>query len=232
MPAFAEGEQRHPPAIARIVASDEPAAAPHVGRRIHEPGGMQSDYNAQADAPEHHPDASRGQQNQAQRNQRNVVIRVQPEIKSVARQIRRIARHQLRVVVLGIAEDDPAHVRPEATVVGRVRIACVVGILMVHTMRRRPEDRPAFQRQRSTDGEEVFNTLGDSIRTMSMKPVIAHTDAETDAHPIQDRRNGQRLPGEHEQRANRAQMEENQCDTRNPIDLVVLARSRFHLLSP
>ena len=39
VPAFAEGQQRHPPVVGRVVARLEAARAPQVRRRVHQPGG-------------------------------------------------------------------------------------------------------------------------------------------------------------------------------------------------
>ena len=41
VPAFAAGEQGNPPVVAGIVSRLKAATAPQVGRRIHQPGGMQ-----------------------------------------------------------------------------------------------------------------------------------------------------------------------------------------------
>ena len=48
------------------------------------------------------------------------------------------------------------HVRPEAAVVRRVGIAFAVRVLVMHAMGRDPEDRSAFECQRSADGKEVL----------------------------------------------------------------------------
>ena len=59
-----------------------------------------------------------------------------------------------------LAEEDPADVRPEAACARRVRIGVLVGMLMVDAMRGDPEDRPAFERQRAADGEEILERFG------------------------------------------------------------------------
>ena len=63
------------------------------------------------------------------------------------------------VVVLRFAEENPAHVRPEAADARRVRIERLVGVLMVQAVRGDPEDRPAFERQRAADREEILEQL-------------------------------------------------------------------------
>jgi len=47
--------------------------------------------------------------------------------------------------VHGAAGDDPSGVRPERSINGRVRIAFLVGILMVDTVGGDPEDRSALK---------------------------------------------------------------------------------------
>jgi len=43
VPTFTKREGRDPPVITRIVVSREPALAPHVSGRVHQPGGMQTE---------------------------------------------------------------------------------------------------------------------------------------------------------------------------------------------
>ena len=86
-----------------------------------------------------------------------------------------------------LAEQDPAHVRPEAAVARRVRIAVVVGVLVVDAVRRHPEDRPALERQRAADRQEVLEGLRRLVAAVRVQPVIAQADAEPDGHPVQRR---------------------------------------------
>src|SRR5580704_50366 len=46
VPAFAERKKSDPPAITGIVPGFKPALAPHVGRRIDQPSGVQADHYA------------------------------------------------------------------------------------------------------------------------------------------------------------------------------------------
>ena len=90
--------------------------------------------------------------------------------------------------------------RPEPAVVRRVRIAVVVGVLVVHAVRRDPENRPAFERQRAADGQEVLERLRRLVAAVRVQPVIAEADAEADRHPVQHERDEQVRPAEEEQR--------------------------------
>ena len=66
----------------------------------------------------------------------------------------------LGVVVVGFAEENPAHVRPPGAIAGRMRIAGLIGFLMMDAMRGDPENGSAFERQRAADGEEIFQPAG------------------------------------------------------------------------
>ena len=84
----------------------------------------------------------------------------------------------------GFAAHDPAHVRPEAAVARAVRIAGLVGELMMHAVRGHPEDRPALERQRGAGGEEILKPLGALETAMRQQAVIAESDAETAGYPV------------------------------------------------
>ena len=51
---------------------------------------------------------------------------------------------QTGVVVLGLANQQPADVSPPSPVAGRVRVAGQVGLLMVNPVGGHPENRTAF----------------------------------------------------------------------------------------
>ena len=119
-------------------------------------------------------------------------------------EVGRIARHELRVVMLAFAEDDPAHVGPETAVVRGVRISVMVGILMVDAMRRHPEDRSAFERQRSADREEIIQPQRDFVGPVSVQPVVSQAYSKAYRDPVQGHRDRKRAPTEHEQRSNGA----------------------------
>jgi hypothetical protein len=84
------------------------------------------------------------------------VIRIQPAVEGLAGEIGRVAGHERRVVVVRVAEDNPADVRPERVDARRMRIERFVRVLMVLPMDGHPEDRSALERQRAADGQEIF----------------------------------------------------------------------------
>ena len=99
---------------------------------------------------------------------------------------------------------DPAHVRPEAAIARRVRIAFHVSILVMDAMRRYPEKRSAFQRQRGAEGDEIFEPLISLEAAMREQPVISNADAQAAGNPPQKQRDEKSLPGKHEKRCDRA----------------------------
>ena len=147
VPAFAEGHQSDPPVVARIVA--------RANRRV--PHIWVAEFTSQvacsrprlAGKPPHktigRPPTRK--ERPPSTTVRHPVIVVQPDIEIVLRQIGRVLAHQPRVVVLGFAEQNPADVRPARAVTRRVRIARLVGFLMVNPVRRHPENRAALERQ-------------------------------------------------------------------------------------
>src|ERR1019366_9205112 len=102
------------------------------------------------------------------------------------------------VVMKGLPGENPTHVRPKAAIERGVRIARLVGELMMNAMRGPPEDRPPLQCQRGANGKNVFQPLRTLVSAMRQQPVIAHTDTEASRNPIHNRSDNQRLPTEHE----------------------------------
>ena len=219
VPAFAECQQRHPPRVLRVVLGGEAAVSPHVGGRVDEPRGVQADDHAQEDRPVDHRPAADGEQDQSHGGQRNPVIRGQPLVEGVAAEVRRVARHDGRVVVLRVAEHHPAQVRPEAAHAGRVRVERLVGMLVMLPVDGHPEHRAALERQRAADGQEIFEQLRCLEPAVRVQPVIAHADAETDGHPVKGRGDHQVGPAELEQGDDGQHVEDHEHDQGQPVDL-------------
>ena len=163
MPAFARCDEGNEPVVAGVIASFEAAAAPHVCRRIHQPGAMQTDYDTQKDAPQYERYTAEGSEQAAQHNHGDPMIVVEPDVEAIFHQIRRILRVQGSVAVLRLSDQQPAHVSPPAAVTGRVWVAGLVGLLVVQSMHRYPEYRPAFECQRSTNSKEILQSQGHLI---------------------------------------------------------------------
>jgi hypothetical protein len=119
--------------------------------------------------------------------------------------------------MFGITGEKPEHVRPPGAITRRMRITRLIGVLMVYPMRRHPEDRSAFQRQRAAHGEKILQYQGQLVGSVRVQPVVAHADAETRAHPIQENRHRERMPVEHEKRSYRTYMEKRHDDSGAPV---------------
>src|SRR5882762_1693454 len=131
VPAFAERQERHPPHVLRVVSRREAAAPPQVRGGVDEPRRVQSDHHAQEDRPVDERPSTNGEERESQHGQRYPVKRVQPAVKGVSTEVRGVAPHERRVVVVGLAEENPSQVRPERAYAGRVRVERLVGMLMM-----------------------------------------------------------------------------------------------------
>lgn len=100
--------------------------------------------------------------------------------------------------MFALSDKEPADVSPPAAITGRVRIARLVGFLVMDSMRRNPEDRSALERQRGTNGKEMLKSQRDSIRPMRVQPMIAHADAKASSHPVEKNGGRTSIPAEHE----------------------------------
>ena len=70
----------------------------------------------------------------------------------------------------------------------RMRIAFVIGMLVVNAVRGDPEDRSALKRERAADREEVLDPLRRLVAAVRQQAVIAHADAEAAGDPPQEQR--------------------------------------------
>src|SRR5580700_3542093 len=95
----------------------------------------------------------------------------------------------------GLAHQDPSHMRPPLAVDGRVRIAIVVGELMMNAVRCHPENRSALERQRGAPGQEVLNPFRRPVAAMREQAVITHSNAETARNPPQENSDEKCRPG-------------------------------------
>jgi hypothetical protein len=77
----------------------------------------------------------------------------------------------------------------------------------MHTMRRYPEKRAAFQRQRGADGKKIFHPFVGLESAMREQPVISNADSQASGNPPKQESGEKAFPGEHEERGNRAYME-------------------------
>lgn len=121
-----------------------------------------------------------------------------------------------------LAAQDPSHVRPPGAVDRGMRIAFLVGELMMNAVCGYPEDRAAFERQGRANCQEIFDPLGCFVSPMREQPVIAHANSKAAGDPPQEAGYEERRPCEEEQRCDSAYMEQGHESSSDPIDAVVL----------
>src|SRR5690349_6133669 len=100
---------------------------------------------------------------------------LQPTMKAVALKVRYVRREY--GIAHRIALQQPASMSPPPAVAGRMRIAVLVGILMMDAMGCDPKERAALQCERGTDCQGVFQPLGCHISAMGKQAVVSHADA-------------------------------------------------------
>ena len=103
----------------------------------------------------------------------------------------------------------------------------MVGELVMDAMRRHPGDRPTLQRQRAANGQKVLKRLGDFVTAMGMEPVVAHPDPKTEGDPIQNGGRDHGWPTEEEKGHDGQDVENDECDRRNPVDTLPVHRGRI-----
>jgi hypothetical protein len=144
-----------------------------------------------------------------------------------------------RVVVQRTASYDPAHMRPKTAILRRMRIAFHVSILVMHAVCRDPEKRAAFQRQRGTEGQEIFHPLIGFKSAMREQTVIRDTNSQAAGNPPQEHGDKKRLPCKHKKRGHCADVK---CDhekrgefadwlSKGPITLEKIHECIFSLLA-
>ena len=111
---------------------------------------------------------------------------------------------------------------PPGAVVRGVRVAFVVGVLVMDAMGGDPEDRSALKRHGAAGGEEVFKPLGDAVAAVREQAVVAHANAHVDREEVHDHAGGEVLPGEEEQVGDGADVEGAHEDAGDPVDAAFL----------
>ena len=102
----------------------------------------------------------------------------------------------------------------------RMRIALLIGVLMMNPVGRHPEDRSALKRQRSAESQEIFHPLVSLVSAMCEQPVIAHPDAQTPAEPPQENRQEKGFPGKKEKCCEGAHMKQRHESRCHPVHFV------------
>ncbi len=118
VPPLAGGDEGDPPVIPGIIMGNESATAPHVRNRVDQPGRVEPDDDPEADAPKHVWNTADGEKEESKHNQGNPMIVVQPDVKCIFGQIRRVFSHQRSIAIFALSDKKPADVSPPAAVSG------------------------------------------------------------------------------------------------------------------
>jgi len=93
---------------------------------------------------------------------------------------------------------------------------------VMHAVSGHPGDRPAFERQRPADRQEVFKPFGRLEGAMRQQAMVAHADPQAEGNPIEGEGRQEGWPGKEERSGQRSQMEEGECDSGPPVDAISL----------
>jgi hypothetical protein len=81
-----------------------------------------------------------------------------------------------------------------------MRIAFHISILVMNAVRRHPEKRSAFQRQRGAESDEILEPFICLEPAVRQQPVISDADPQTSSNPPEKQGDEKSLPGKHEKR--------------------------------
>src|SRR5690349_14150930 len=127
---------------------------------------MQTNNSTQEDTPQQKRHSSERQQHDPENDHGNVMALGDPDMELVLREVWHVVSQGRSVVVHGSAGQNPPHVRPPLAIHWRMRIAWLVGILMMNAMRCNPEYRSTLKCQGCADRKEVFNPFRGCIASM------------------------------------------------------------------
>ncbi len=140
----------------------------------------------------------------------------------VAGEVGGVAAEERGLRVQGAAGENPAGVSPPGAVVRSVRVAFVVGVLMMDAMGGYPEDGSALEGERAAHGDEVLDPLGGLVAAVREQAMIGDADADVDGEEVGDEEGGEVLPGEEEERGDGSDVEEAHEDGGDPVDAALL----------
>src|SRR5262245_4520248 len=96
--------------------------------------------------------------------------------------------------------------RPPPSVARRMRVAFLIGMAMMFAMRGYPEQGTALPCQYAAPRQEILEPFRRLIPSVSEQPVVSHPNSPSAGNPQQGKRYPQPLPGEKQQRGNRARV--------------------------
>src|SRR5580700_3366117 len=97
-------------------------------------------------------------------------------------------------------------------------IALFVRVLMVHAVGGDPGNGAAFDGQRATGSQDVFDEFRSLVAAMREQAVIANADAQAAGNPPHDDGENEGLPGEKEEGAEGSKMQPDHDRGHAPVD--------------
>ena len=179
---------------------------------------MQAKHRAQENSPRQIRKSTHRKQHYSQDGNWNPVPFADPDMEFVFAKIGDIGKKLGRIVLQHLPGNNPAHVRPEAAITRRVRIAFLIRILVMDSMCCDPEDRPAFECQSGADRQSVFHPFRRLVASVREQSMIAHADAQTNGNPPQQNCEREGLPTEQKQCCDSADMKDGDKGGRDPRD--------------
>jgi hypothetical protein len=133
-----------------------------------------------------------------------------------------VAAEESGLGVEGAAGENPACVGPPGTVVRSVRIAFLIGVLMMNAVRGDPEDWPALQGEATAHGDEVLDPPRSTIAAVCEQAMIGHADADIDGEKVSDAEGSEIFPRKEEQSGDGSDVKGTHGDRGDPVDAALL----------
>jgi hypothetical protein len=197
VPTLTKGERGNPGVVLGVVTAVVADLAPAMGGRIHQPGALINDRQAQGDPPEHQGPTTHtcGAANPVKENPKDQLQgkepTVQPPVVGIGREIPRQGGHGGK----GRNPDQhPTHVGPPKSQVAVVVVDGSIGKFVVVTMQSDPVNGAVLAAEGSAGGQDTLQPMGDLERAMAEKTVITQGDPQASSDPVQDQQGDQRLP--------------------------------------
>jgi hypothetical protein len=142
-------------------------------------------------------------------------------------EIRRPAGDMGRVLGSRVPRKEPEHVRPQAAVAGRVRIAILITERMVLAVVGHPVERGALAGDAPEQAEQKPQRRGSLKAAVREEAMVAEADAETAGHPVEHQADGEPRPGEAEGRGERRHVNPADPEQDRPIKVAPVIATAF-----
>src|SRR5260370_2684164 len=120
----------------------------------------------------------------------------------------------------GRSIEHPKHVAPPEALGRVVRIAFLIGMLMMFAVQRHPLHRAALHGKRAGESKEVLQKLGTLKRAVCQQPVIADANSQAAANKMQQHGHGNGSPISLPENSHHAQMKCREKDDSEYVKLI------------